>query len=54
MAKTEIPMTHPDGRPWVAESESEAFQLMSAGYTRTDGGKQTPPAAATKADSKST
>lgn len=40
----EIPLTSPDGRPWVASSEIEAMELMSQGYRRTDGGKQAPPA----------
>lgn len=43
-SKTEIPMTSPDGRPWNAETEAEAFELQSAGYTRNDSGKKNPPA----------
>lgn len=46
--KTEIPMTHPDGRPWTAESEVEAMELMAHGYTRNDAGKKAPAAAGAK------
>jgi hypothetical protein len=49
MAKSiEIPMRDPDGEPWIADSESEAHELMARGYKREDGGKQAPPAGGAK------
>jgi hypothetical protein len=45
MAKrTQIPMETPDGRPWNAESEAEAFSLQTGhGYRRLDTATQNPP-----------
>lgn len=39
-----IAMQHPDGRPWTAESEVEAMELMAHGYKRLDSGEQAPAA----------
>lgn len=47
--KTQIPMEHPDGRPWTAESEVEAMELAAHGYIRLDGPATPAPAAGTRA-----
>ncbi len=49
---TTIPMRHPDGRPYEAETEVEAMELMSRGYTREDGGAQAPANPGAKAETK--
>lgn len=46
-----IPMKHPDGRDYTAESEVEAMTLMARGYTRTDGGTKSPRAGGAAAGS---
>lgn len=47
----EIEMESPDGRPWTAMSEAEAFELQTGhGYKRLDGGgKDNAPAASATA-----